>query len=252
MPTIKTILIDDEPAARRLLRSMLTEHSRWIDIIAEATNGKEAIELINEHTPNLIFLDIQMPDYNGFEVLDRIHHQPNIIFTTAYEEYAIKAFETFSIDYLLKPIREDRLLQSLQKLKAFGKLTLPDRNDLKTIIEELKSARAATAFPVKQGDKILLFSFEKISHFEADDKYVFLHTIEGEKFLLNHTLSVLELKLPSNFLRVQKSYIINKDQIKEIHKHFNGRYLMLMRDKDASRILTGLSFYEKIKASFGL
>src|SRR5215510_1903922 len=98
----KTILIDDEPAARRLMKSLLQEHADVVKVIDEAGNGQEAIQKIEEQKPDLIFLDIQMPDLTGFEVIEKLHHKPNIIFTTAYEQYAIKAFETFSIDYLLK------------------------------------------------------------------------------------------------------------------------------------------------------
>src|SRR5678815_4024217 len=117
----KAIIIDDEPAARRLLKSMLSSNAEWIAVLAEASNGAEAIKMINEIRPDLVFLDIQMPDYTGFEVLEKIENQPNVIFTTAYEQYAIKAFESFSIDYLLKPIREERLQFALEKLKQFGK-----------------------------------------------------------------------------------------------------------------------------------
>src|SRR5687767_5233424 len=108
-PVYNTIVIDDEPAARRLMKSLLEEYADTITVIAEAGTGMEAIQKIEELKPDLIFLDIQMPDLTGFEVIERLTRKPNIIFTTAYEQYAIKAFETFSIDYLLKPIKEERL-----------------------------------------------------------------------------------------------------------------------------------------------
>jgi len=103
----RAIVIDDEPAARRLMRNLLREHSDVVEVIDEAGNGKDAIEKIERLKPELIFLDIQMPDLTGFEVIEQLHDKPNIIFTTAYEQYAIKAFENFSIDYLLKPIKEE-------------------------------------------------------------------------------------------------------------------------------------------------
>src|SRR5215510_9520116 len=118
----KAILIDDEPAARRLMKNLLQEHEAVVEVIGEASNGREAISKIEELKPDLIFLDIQMPDLTGFEVIGQLSYRPNIIFTTAYEQYAIKAFETFSIDYLLKPIKEERLYQSIEKLKQFGRL----------------------------------------------------------------------------------------------------------------------------------
>ncbi|MBK7289959.1 MAG: response regulator [Chitinophagaceae bacterium] len=117
----KAIIIDDEPAARRLLKSLLQEYADIIEVIGEAGNGKDAIARIEEMKPDVIFLDIQMPDLTGFEVIERLKQKPNIIFTTAYEQYAIKAFETFSIDYLLKPIKEERLEQSIGKLKGVWK-----------------------------------------------------------------------------------------------------------------------------------
>src|SRR5215510_5723049 len=121
----KAILIDDEPAARRLMKNLLQEHEAVVEVVGEASNGKEAIAKIEELKPDLIFLDIQMPDLTGFEVLDRLQRKPTVIFTTAYEQYAIKAFETFSIDYLLKPIKEERLKQAIEKLRQFGKIDMP-------------------------------------------------------------------------------------------------------------------------------
>src|ERR1041384_5173349 len=121
-PLYRAIVIDDEPAARRLMKNLLEEHADVVGVIAEAGSGEEAVQKIEELNPDLIFLDIQMPDLTGFEVIEQLVHKPNIIFTTAYEQYAIKAFETFSIDYLLKPIKEERLQQSIGKLKQFGKV----------------------------------------------------------------------------------------------------------------------------------
>ena len=252
-PQIKAIIVDDEPAARRILRSMLTAHNHWIQVVGEATNGEEAISLINELKPGLVFLDIQLPDLTGFEVLQNLNSQPNIIFTTAYEQYAIKAFESYSIDYLLKPIREERFELSLQKLKSFGRNEIQtDFSVIKKMMEEMKTIKKPTAFPVKQGDKIILLQFENISHFEANDKYVELYTVDGKKYLLDQTLTSLMERLPDVYLRVQKSYIINKERVKEIHKHFNGRFVIIMDDKSQTRITTGLTFYEALRDSFGL
>ena len=250
---IKAIIVDDEPAARRILKSMLSLHSNWISVIAEASNGEEAISMINELKPDLVFLDIQMPDLTGFEVLQNLDSEPNIIFTTAYEQYAMKAFESYSIDYLLKPVREERLEQSLQKLKTFGRMdNQTDFSVIKKMMEEINPNKKPVAFPVKQGDKIILVRFENISHLEASDKYVELYTVEGKKYLVDHTLTSLVEKLPGTFLRVQKSYIINKERIKEIHKHFNGRFIIIMEDKPQTRITTGLTYYESIREAFGL
>ncbi|HEX2847782.1 MAG TPA: LytTR family DNA-binding domain-containing protein [Chitinophagaceae bacterium] len=249
----RAILIDDEPAARRLMRNLLLEHAGLVQVVAEAGTGEEAITQIEALQPDLIFLDIQMPDLTGFEVIERLSHKPNIIFTTAYEQYAIKAFETFSIDYLLKPIKEERLEQSMEKLKRFGRLnTVIDVPGLQEIIRQIQAPKQATALSIRTGDRIILLRYEQIVYLEAQDKYVYIYTTDGQKHLTDLTLTALAEKLPSRFFRIQKSYLINKDRIKEMHRHFNGRYLFIMEDKGGSRLTSGRTYYEDIKAEFGL
>jgi two-component system LytT family response regulator len=249
----KAIVIDDEPAARRLMKNLLQEYKDVVEIIAEANNGKEAIEKIGKLKPDLIFLDIQMPDLTGFEVIEQLTEKPNIIFTTAYEQYAIKAFETFSIDYLLKPIKEERLQQSMEKLKQFGRLNHSiNVNGLQEIIRQFQSPKKATAFPIKSGDRIILLRYENISYLEAQDKYVCVFTIEGQKYLTDHSLTALAEKLPSPFCRIHRSYIINKDKIKEMHRHFSGRYLFIMDDKSATRLTSGRTYSDIFRSEFGL
>ncbi len=249
----KAIVIDDEPAARRLMKSLLEEYAQVITVVAEAGNGREAIAKIEELRPDLIFLDIQMPDLTGFEVLERLTHKPNVIFTTAYEQYAIKAFENFSIDYLLKPIKEERLQQSIDKLKQFGRLNQTvDISSLQDIIRQLQAPQKATALPIKTGDRITLLRYENITYLEAQDKYVYVFTSDGQKHLTDQSLTTLSEKLPPQFYRIQKSYIINKDKIKEMHRHFNSRYLFIMDDKAGTRLTSGRTYHEEIRAEFGL
>ena len=249
----RTIIVDDEPAARRLMKNLLREHSSIVDVIDEAGNGREAIQKIESLQPDLIFLDIQMPDLTGFEVIEQLQHKPNIIFTTAYEQYAIKAFESFSIDYLLKPIREDRLEKSLDKLQKFGLLNQKiDVGGLQEIIRQLHTPQKASALPIKTGDRIILLRFENIAYLEAQDKYVFVFTTDGQKYLTDQSLTALEEKLPTCFYRIQKSYIINKDKIREMHRHFNGRYLFVLEDKAGTRLTSGRTFGEGIRREFNL
>ena len=249
----KAIVIDDEPAARRLMKSLLEEHQDVVEVIGEAGNGRDAIAIIEEMKPDVIFLDIQMPDLTGFEVIDKLKIKPNIIFTTAYEQYAIKAFETFSIDYLLKPVKEERLANSISKLQQFGRLQQPiDLAGLQEIIRQYQIPQKASALPIKTGDRINLIRFENISYLEANDKYVFIYTIEGQKHITDQSLLALEEKLPPTFYRIQKSYIINKDRIKEMHRHFNSRYLFILDDKSATRLTSGRTYHEAIRSEFGL
>jgi two-component system LytT family response regulator len=249
----KAIVIDDEPAARRLMRNLLREYDDVVDVVAEASTGKEAIEKIESLDPDLIFLDIQMPDLTGFEVIEQLKKKPNIIFTTAYEQYAIKAFETFSIDYLLKPIKEERLEQSMEKLKEFGRLNQSiNVNGLQEIIRQFQSPKKATALPIKTGDRINLIRFENISYLEAQDKYICVFTIDGQKFLTDQSLTILAEKLPPAFCRIHRSYIINKDKIREMHRHFSGRYLFIMDDKAGTRLTSGRTYQDVFKTEFGL
>lgn len=249
----KAIVIDDEPAARRLIKNLLHDYSNVIDIVDEAGNGREAIAKIEHSKPDLIFLDIQMPDLTGFEVIEQLSYRPNIIFTTAYEQYAIKAFETFSIDYLLKPIKEERLYQSVEKLKQFGRLNYSiDVPGLQEIIKQFRVPQKATALPIRSGDRIILLRFENIVFLEAQDKYVYIFNADNQKFLTDQSLTALAEKLPSQFFRIQKSYIINKEKIKEMHRHLNGRYLFIMDDKTGTRLTSGRTYIEEIKSEFGL
>ncbi|MES1218937.1 MAG: response regulator [Bacteroidota bacterium] len=249
----KAIVIDDEPAARRLMRNLLQEHSDIIEVIDEAGSGREAIQKIEELRPDLIFLDIQMPDLTGFEVIEKLSKKPNIIFTTAYEQYAIKAFETFSIDYLLKPIKEERLKKSIEKLKQFGQLQQPiDLTGLQEMIKQIQSPQKSTALAIKTGDRIVLLRFENIVYLEAQEKYVFVFTENGQKYITDQTLAALEEKLPSQFYRIQKSYIINRDKIREMHRHFNSRYLFIMENKESTRLTSGRTYHDLIKADFDL
>lgn len=249
----KAIVIDDEPAARRLMKSLLLEHRNVVEVIGEAASGKEAIEKIEGLKPDLVFLDIQMPDLTGFEVLDKLERKPTVIFTTAYEKYAIKAFETFSIDYLLKPIKEERLRQTIEKLKQFGRRdSTMDIAGLQEMILQFQSPKKATALTIKTGDRIILLRFENIIYMEAHDKYVFVFTTDGQKHLTDQSLTILSEKLPQQFYRIQKSYIINKERIKEMHRHFNSRYLFIMDDKAGTRLTSGRTYHDAIRTEFGL
>lgn len=252
-PVYKAILVDDEPAARRLMKSLLEEYSHLVRVVAEAGTGREAVRQIGLLQPDLVFLDIQLPDLTGFEIIERLDYRPNIIFTTAFEQYAIKAFDTFSIDYLLKPIREDRLARSMEKLERFGRLNRSlDLQGLQEIIRQMQAPQKETAFSIRNGDRITLLRFEQIVYLEAQDKYVYIYTLDGQKHLTDQTLSSLSERLPSRFFRIQKSYLVNKDRIREMHRHFNGRYLFIMDDKEQTRLTSGRTYYDQIKAEFGL
>ncbi len=244
----KTILVDDELLARQRLTRLLQNYTDIIEIIAEASNGEEAVQLIEEHNPDLVFLDIEMPVYNGLEVLQKITTDPLVVFTTAYENYAIKAFENNSVDYLLKPIEKERLLVCMEKLR---KQTVHKINkekllsDIETVNQEVTSK--PQSIPVKIGDKTILVRYEDVLYFEANDKYVELNTIHNQKHILEYSLTQLSLKLPANFLRVHRAFLVNMNSVKEFRKGFNGAAILVMNNKEETKIHTGRTYIEAVK-----
>jgi len=249
--SFKTILIDDEKLAINRLKRLLSEFEDTIEIVGEASNGEEGRLLIEEQQPDLIFLDIEMPVLNGFEMLQQLTFMPLVVFATAYDQYAIKAFEENSLDYLLKPIEKERLEVSIKKLE---KLHQPQNNqwqdesqNLWKLLEQMKPQKEITSISVKLGDKIILLRLEEISYFEAEDKYTFIYTHDGKKHITDYTIAYLEQKLPTDFIRVSRSCIVNKNFITEMQKHFSGKYILYLSDKVKTKIETGLKFNDNVK-----
>jgi two-component system LytT family response regulator len=243
-------LIDDEKLAVKRLTRLLDYYPEIIQVVGEACNGQEGLILIERLKPDLIFLDIEMPVLNGFEMLSQLQYMPVVVFVTAFESYAIRAFEENSVDYLLKPVEKERLQLTLERLK---KLRMENKSidynqQLFHAIEQLKPKKELISIPVKMGERILLIRLEEIIYFEAEDKYVYLHTHEDKKYLIDYSLTTLEEKLPAFFIRASRSVIINQRFIKEIQKYFSGRYVLLMNNKTQTKITTGLSYADKVRA----
>jgi two-component system LytT family response regulator len=250
--SFKAVIVDDESPARRLLAELLGEHRQTIRISGEADNGSAAIKLINELQPDVIFLDIQLPDMLGFDVLKELNYKPFVIFTTAYDEYAIKAFDALSVDYLLKPLKEDRIARSINKLHHFagGKGVNPVWNNIESLFNGFRPQKEIKTLSVKKGTKFTLVQLSDIVYFEAYDKYTYVHTQNGQKLFCDHMLAVLEEKLSADFMRVQKSYIVNKQKVVEIHKYSNNRYTLVLNNHDFTRIVTGPSYFGIVKETF--
>lgn len=250
----KTILIDDEKLALSRLKRLLADYQDIIEIIGEANNGEEGVGIIEKLRPDLIFLDIEMPAMNGFEMLAKLDFMPIVVFATAFDEYAIRAFEENSIDYLLKPIEKERLEITIKKLEQSRKNKPQDFDNqfFLNFVEQLKPKKEIQSIAVKTGERILLVKLEDISYFEAEDKYTFLTTKDGKKHLTDYTITVLEEKLPAFFIRVSRSTIINTNLIKEIQKYFNGKFMLLLDDKNQSKIESGLKYNENIKTLLDL
>lgn len=232
----KIIIIDDEAASRKLIREYLQEYKDCI-IIAEATNGEEAIELVQKLKPDLIFLDVQMPIFNGFEVLMQLDEIPQVIFATAYDQYALKAFDVHALDYLLKPYTRIRFAKAMEKI--------PNPDILQNFTESLVIPTNFTEkFFIQIHQKLLTVSAKDIIYIGAEGDYANLVTQKG-KFLSNYGIGVIEPKLnPQNFIRIHRSTIINLDFIKEIQKQ-NSSYDVIMTNGDVLRVSRG--YMDKIK-----
>lgn len=250
---LKTILIDDEQLALNRLRRLLSEYAGTFEILTEGHNGAEGLDLIEKHKPDLIFLDIEMPLLNGFELLAKVSVMPMVVFATAYDQYAIRAFEENSVDYLLKPIENERLQKTVVKVRSRVEMTQtevgrnPYSDNLLRLLEKMQPRQEMHAISVKSGERILLIPVTDISHFEAEDKYVFLNTLDGHQYLINHTLTTLEEKLPAHFARISRSAIINTHQISEIQRYFQGKYMLIMRDRKGTSLPSGTTYAEAIR-----
>ena len=245
----KTIIIDDEQLARQRIKRLLKEYDE-VEIIEEASNGEDGLEKIEFLKPDLIFLDIEMPILNGFEMLAKLKHQPKVVFITAYDQYAIKAFEEGSIDYLLKPIEIERLDKTIKKLRQTN--LAPAQIPLEDLLRQIQGKKAVKTLTIKLGDKILLVKVNEIVHIQAEDKYVFLHTVDGKKHLTDFTLSTLETKLPEEFLRIHRSDIINVDYIKEIRKGFNGALVFVLNNQNETKVTSSRSNSEMLREKFDI
>ena len=251
---IKALIVEDEYPARTLLRRLLGKYD-WIELIGEADNGKKAIDLLEQHKPQLVFLDIHLPDMKGFDILKTIAYQPMIIFTTAYEQYAIDAFESLAIDYLVKPLAQDRMDQAISKLHKIilSNSAISYTNaDVHKIAESYGVRKHLKYLTSKVGHKIELVDIDTISHIVAEDKYASIYTIDGASYFTEKTLQSIEQKLPQNFIRIHRSHIINKDKIDVIQKHIKGRYMIFMLDKARSAFNTSDSYKEVFRAAMGL
>lgn len=239
---IRALLVDDEPLARSVIREYL-EDEQEIEVLAECNDGFEALKILHEQEADLVFLDIQMPRINGFEMLELIDNPPMVIFTTAFDEYAIKAFEANAVDYLLKPFSRDRFRKALEKIrdKSFHQQIATSQEELSNGNDYLKQAGRVV---IKDQGRIIIIPLRDIFYFEAADDYVRIHSRQG-KFLKNRTLSSYEKGLADQaFIRVHRSYLLNADYIARIDPHEKESYLAILSTGD--RVPVSKSGYSKI------
>jgi two-component system LytT family response regulator len=245
---MKVVIIDDEPLARSIVKEYLQKHLQ-LELAQECNDGFEGLKAIHQHQPDLIFLDIQMPKINGFEMLELIEQPPAVIFTTAFDEYAIKAFEAHAIDYLLKPFDQDRFDKALQKWRE--QKTTIQKETTKELLETASLSPAQNQrIVIKDGSKIKIIPVQDVFYLEAADDYVKIHTKEGY-FLKNKTMSHFEQALDTqHFVRSHRSYIVNIQQITRIDPYEKDNHVAVLRS--GVKVPVSRSGYGKLKAVLGL
>jgi DNA-binding LytR/AlgR family response regulator len=244
---IKTLIVEDEPHSLSRLKFLLQD-IRQVEVIGTAESGEEAVRLIDELKPELLLLDIQLPGLTGFEALARARHRPAVIFITAFDQYAVRAFEENAVDYLLKPTSRERLEKAIEK--AAQNLRPPDRELLDTLRKLMGRRRSGRPFTVKHKDEVLLIPEEDVYYFKAEDKYVFLCTAD-HSFFYEATLKELEETLdPDVFIRVHKGHLVAVNKIKKFHKWFLGDYVLELGDPQSTRLKIGRSYLAALRDKF--
>ena len=243
MAEIKKIIIcDDEDDARLLIQQYMEDYPQ-LQIIKQCCNGLEALQAIDELEPDLVFLDIQMPGLSGFQILQKIVHVPQIIFSTAFDKYALKAFDNNAVDYLLKPYTKQRFAQAINKVLLN---TLKNSEGIKKLSENIQ--QTYSAYPEKvlvdSGNRMLSLHVNEILWMEADGDYTKLHTAT-KSYLSNYGIGTLEQKLnPAIFIRIHRSAIININVVKEVFRDANGYYVVL---QNATTHKVGRNYIDVIK-----
>ncbi|WP_299290544.1 LytTR family DNA-binding domain-containing protein [uncultured Mucilaginibacter sp.] len=247
MPVKTVLVIDDEPLARSIVLEYL-QHFPQLQVAQECGDGFEGVKAIMQHKPDLIFLDVQMPKINGFEMLELVDHAPAVIFTTAFDEYALKAFETHAVDYLLKPFSKERFNKAIDKFLE----NQPKKQEQTSALLETAASSPAQhdRIVVKTGTKIKVIPVQEVIYLEAADDYVNIHTAGGA-FLKNKTMSFFEQILdPALFTRVHRSYIVRVEQITRIDPYEKETHILIL--KSGAKIPVSKAGYVKLKQVLGI
>jgi two-component system LytT family response regulator len=245
----RALIIDDEPLARMVVQEYIQNFSE-IEVVQECNDGFEGLKAIQQHQPDLIFLDVQMPKINGFEMLELVDNPPAVIFTTAFDEYAIKAFETHAVDYLLKPFSKERFNKAIEKYLAQApQASLPRQTE--NLLETASQSPAQhERIVVKTGTKVKIIPVADVQYLQADDDYVSVFTQEGS-YLKNKTMSFFEQTLDARqFVRVHRSYMVSVQEITRIDPYEKDSHLAIL--KSGARIPVSKTGYVKLKQVLGI
>jgi len=245
---LKTLIVDDEPLAREGLRALLSQDAD-VSAIGEAKDGREAVASIRESNPDLVFLDVQMPEMDGFAVVRTIgaEHMPAVVFVTAHDQYAIQAFEINALDYLLKPVIEERFVKALVRVKSRSHSNAADLNrQIMGLIETIASPpRYVKRLAVRSAAKTLFVDVGDVDWIDAAENYVELH-VGRTSHLVHVTMNAIEKSLdPQVFLRIHRSVIVNLGRIKSLESSTHGEYVLTLQD--GARLQSGRTYSERLR-----
>ena len=240
-PSLKVVIVDDEDLARAIIREHLAGHPE-VEIVAECSNGFEAVKAVSECRPDLIFLDIQMPKLDGFEVLELVEPGPAVIFVTAYDQYALRAFQVHAVDYLLKPVSAERLAEALERVKA----AQGEKSPVEELVRDVRSRnKPLERILIRDGSKVHVIPAEKIDYFEAQDDYVCIKS-GGKEHLKQETLANLEDLLDQGrFIRIHRSYILNIERLARLELYAKDSRIAILQD--GTRLPVSRSGYARLK-----
>ena len=250
---IRALVVDDEPLARQRLRQLLQQEAD-VELVGECANGREAVEAIQEKAPDLVFLDVQMPELGGFGVVEAVgaDRMPPTLFVTAFDRHAVQAFEVNALDYLLKPFDEERFQKAMARFRDWRHAHQEAvdagpglQAQLQALLDQLSGGRFLERVMVKHGDRHLLLKIEEVQWVEAEDNYVRLH-VDGTSHLLRQTLARFSERLdPKSFRRIHRSSLVNLDHVVELQPWFSGDHLVIMRD--GTKLTLSRTFREQFK-----
>lgn len=231
MEKISAVIVEDNPHSLQELKNKLKLFN-GIEIVGEAANGEDGVKIVDQKQPDLLFLDVELPEMDGFQVLRSVSHIPLVIFVSAHDHYAIRAFDANGLDYLLKPIEKDRLDKALNKV--LRQKIRPDYQVL-AAIEKLTARRSrGMRFAVKMKDQILIIPKEDVCYFKAEDKYVFLNTWNKSYFYQSTLKKILHTLDPDVFFKINKSVIVSLDKVHKLKRNFKREFCVVMSNKDKS------------------
>jgi two-component system, LytTR family, response regulator len=226
---LRVVIVDDEAPARGLLREYLAAHL-GVEVVAECANGFEAVKVIGEQAPDIVFLDIQMPKLDGFEVLDLLERRPAVVFVTAYDEYALKAFQVHAVDYVLKPVTRERLAESLTQARARLGSAAPAPSPAALAAAARPPGRYVERLLVKDGPNVHVIPVDRVDWIEAQDDYVGIRA-EGKTHLKPQSLAEVAAGLdPARFVRIHRSHVLNLERLARLELYAKDSYLAVLKD----------------------